>query len=59
MYLLISEVINMLVDLKNKQDTSPKWLMYDTFYGAKPGLTEFKKRLGFKPYRVKWTWQSE
>lgn len=31
-----------------------KYMMYDTFPGASEGLRLFKKRLGFRPYSVKW-----
>lgn len=58
MYLLVSEVIRHLIERKQTQG-SPRWVMYDTFFGASPGLRYFKERLGFKPYRVKWVWCSE
>ncbi len=57
MYLLLSEVIGHLIELKQKQGV-PRWLMYDTFFGASPGLRYFKERMGFKPYRVRWSWCS-
>ena len=31
-----------------------KFVMYDTFFGASDGLKLFKKKLGFKPYKVNW-----
>lgn len=34
-----------------------KYIMYDTYFGAKPGLKQFKTALGFKPYRAKYTMQ--
>lgn len=55
MYLLISEVIRELIELRS-DSRSPGWLMYDTFFGATTGLRYFKERLGFKPYRVRWIW---
>jgi len=55
MYLLVSEIIREMIDLKQVQGY-PLWAMYDTFFGAKPGLRYFKERLGFKPYKVKWRW---
>ncbi|MGB9790947.1 MAG: hypothetical protein ACPLTR_00025 [Thermacetogeniaceae bacterium] len=58
MYLLLSEIIRYLIELKNKQGV-PKWIMYDTFFGALPGLRYFKERMGFKPYRVRWSWCSK
>lgn len=57
MYLLLSEVIRHLIELKQKQGV-PRWVMYDTFFGASPGLRYFKERIGFKPYRVRWSWCS-
>jgi hypothetical protein len=35
-----------------------RWLMYDTWFGAPPGLRSFKERLGFAPYRVRWMWRA-
>jgi len=55
MYLLVSEIIREMIDFKQAQGY-PLWAMYDTFFGAKPGLRYFKERLGFKPYKVKWRW---
>lgn len=55
MYLLISEVIREMINFKQAKGY-PCWAMYDTFFGASPGLRYFKERLGFKPYRVKWLW---
>jgi hypothetical protein len=57
MYLLISEVIREMTEHK-LQGGIPLWAMYDTFFGASKGLRYFKERLGFKPYRVKWVWDS-
>ena len=53
MYLLISEVVGRCV-AQRAADGQPGWLMYDTLWGARPGLEEFKRRLGFAPYRVRW-----
>lgn len=55
MYLLVSEVIREMIERKAKQ-TAPLWGMYDTFFGASPGLRYFKERLGFKPCKVRWVW---
>ncbi len=55
MYLLVSEVIREMIELKARQG-APAWAMYDTFFGAQPGLRFFKEQLGFSPYKVKWTW---
>jgi hypothetical protein len=29
--------------------------MYDTFFGAREGLRDFKRRVGFRPYRASYT----
>ena len=55
MYLLVSEVVRSTMDAR-RADGSPHWLMYDTFWGAAPGLAYFKQRLGFEPFTVKWVW---
>ncbi|MFC5512699.1 hypothetical protein ACFPOU_16425 [Massilia jejuensis] len=34
-----------------------RYLMYDTFFGAQPGMQTFKKILGFRPYRAKYALQ--
>lgn len=57
MYLLVSEGVREASELR-AADGSPRWLMYDTWYGGLPGIRYFKERLGFAPYRVRWTWSS-
>ena len=49
MYLLLAEVICRLID-ERKVD----YFMYDTFLGAQPGLRDFKRRVGFRPYRIRY-----
>jgi hypothetical protein len=49
MYLLIVEIICKLID-----DNQVQYFMYDTFLGAQEGLRNFKRRLGFQPYRVRY-----
>jgi hypothetical protein len=56
MYFMVSEVIRRMIKRRADQG-SPLWAMYDTFFGAPPGLRFFKERLGFKPYKVRWVWQ--
>jgi hypothetical protein len=34
-----------------------QYLMYDTYFGASSGLQNFKKMLGFQPYRAKYSIQ--
>lgn len=57
MYLLISEVVGELLQLRSKHKRL-RWLNYDMWFGAAPGLQFFKQQLGFSPYRVKWTWEN-
>lgn len=49
MYLLLAEIICGLI-----AERRIDYLMYDTFFGARPGLREFKRRAGFAPYRVRY-----
>ena len=35
-------------------DSAIKYIMYDTYFGANPGLKKFKTVIGFEPYRVKY-----
>jgi len=53
MYLLVTEVVGRLAE-QRAAEGRPSWVMYDTLRGARPGLEEFKRRLGFEPYRVRW-----
>lgn len=50
MYLLLMEIICRLID-----DSQVHYFMYDTFLGAQEGLRNFKRRLGFQPYRVRYS----
>jgi hypothetical protein len=52
MHLLIVEIVCGLID-----QGQVRYLMYDTFFGAKPGLQLFKTMLGFRPYRAKYSLQ--
>ena len=49
MYLLLSEIICRLIEGRRLD-----FFMYDTFLGAKPGLRDFKRRTGFRPYRARY-----
>jgi len=49
MYLLLVEIICRLID-----DNEVQYFMYDTFLGAQEGLRNFKRRLGFQPYRIRY-----
>lgn len=50
MHLLVTETICILIN-----NATIKYVMYDTYFGAQPGLKTFKKILGFKPYRAKYS----
>jgi hypothetical protein len=58
MYLLISDSIGQISEMRRSNGT-PRWVMYDTFFGASSGLRYFKERLGFAPYRVTWAWNED
>lgn len=47
MYLLLADIACRLID-----DGRLNYLMYDTYLGALPGLRNFKRKLGFQPYRI-------
>jgi hypothetical protein len=49
MYLLLFEIACRLID-----EGHLHYLMYDTFLGAQPGLRNFKRKLGFRPYRIRY-----
>lgn len=49
MHLLMVEIISALIDQRQV-----RYIMYDTFFGALPGLRLFKTMLGFRPYRAKY-----
>ncbi|NML61951.1 hypothetical protein HHL21_12860 [Massilia sp. RP-1-19] len=50
MYLLLTEIICSLIEEK-----TVSFLMYDTYLGAQPGLRNFKRKLGFSPYLVRYS----
>ncbi|WP_312514073.1 hypothetical protein [Massilia sp.] len=52
MHLLLAESICRLIDEKQV-----RYVMYDTFFGAQPGLRTFKTILGFQPYRARYSLQ--
>jgi hypothetical protein len=49
MYLLLLEIICRLIE-----EREVDYFMYDTFLGAQPGLRDFKRRVGFRPYRARY-----
>ena len=50
MHLMVSEIIARLID-----EGQLNYIMYDTFFGALPGLRQFKTMLGFHPYRARYS----
>jgi hypothetical protein len=56
-YLLVSDVVAACLERRDRT-RHPQWLMYDMFWGAAPGMRYFKRRLGFRPYRVEWAWRA-
>lgn len=50
MYFLLTEVVGLLIE-----NREVSYFMYDTFFGAKDGLRDFKRRVGFRPYRARYT----
>lgn len=49
MYLLLATIVCRLIEERDVD-----YFMYDTFLGAQPGLREFKRRIGFRPYRARY-----
>jgi hypothetical protein len=52
MHLMVTEIICQVIECN-----AYGYLMYDTFFGASPGLKTFKTMLGFEPYRAKYSLQ--
>jgi hypothetical protein len=50
MHLMVTEIICQMIE-GGRYD----YLMYDTYFGASPGLKSFKEMLGFQPYRAKYS----
>ena len=49
MYLLLSHIVCGLIEARRVN-----WFMYDTWFGGNHGLREFKRRVGFQPYRARY-----
>lgn len=49
MHLLLLTIICRLIE-----EREVDYFMYDTYLGAKPGLRDFKRRIGFSPYRARY-----
>jgi hypothetical protein len=52
MHLMMVDIVTRLLEQKQV-----RYVMYDTFFGAQSSLQQFKRVLGFQPYRVKYTLQ--
>lgn len=50
MHLMVTEIICQFIE-----DGRFHYLMYDTYFGASPGLKTFKTALGFTPYRARYS----
>lgn len=55
-WLLVAETVRVLGE-RRRADGRPTWFMYDAFFGATPGMRQFKRMLGLEPYRVSWSWR--
>lgn len=52
MHMMVVDIVSELIG-----EAQVRYLMYDTFFGAQPGMQSFKKILGFRPYRVRYALQ--
>lgn len=52
MHLLVVDIVTRLIERR-----SVHYVMYDTFFGAQPGLRQFKRSVGFEPYRARYSLQ--
>lgn len=52
MHLLVSQIVCNFIE-----EGEVDYLMYDTYFGASPGLKLFKTALGFSPYRARYCLQ--
>ena len=52
MHMMVVDIVSELIG-----EQRVRYLMYDTFFGAHPGMQTFKKILGFRPYRAKYALQ--
>jgi hypothetical protein len=50
MHLLMVEIVTELIEQKQV-----RYIMYDTFFGANPGMQTFKTILGYQPYRARYS----
>jgi hypothetical protein len=52
MHMMVVDIVSELIG-----ERRVRYLMYDTFFGAQPGMQTFKTILGFRPYRVRYMLQ--
>ena len=52
MHLLVVDIVTRLIERQRV-----RYVMYDTFFGAQPGLQQFKRIVGFAPYRARYSLQ--
>jgi hypothetical protein len=52
MHLLVVDIVTRLIERGHV-----RYVMYDTFFGAQPGLQQFKRIVGFEPYRARYSLQ--
>jgi hypothetical protein len=58
MWVLVTGTIRELT-VRRQAEGRPTWFMYDMYFGAAPGLRQFKRWIGCEPYRVSWSWRDE
>ncbi|MGZ5200140.1 MAG: hypothetical protein ACXWC4_10265 [Telluria sp.] len=52
MHLLMVDIVTEMIEQRQV-----RYIMYDTFFGAHPGMRTFKTILGFRPYRARYSLQ--
>lgn len=57
MFLLMFEVLNDMVRMRQSCG-APHWLQHNMYFVSSPGARQFKKEVGFRPYRVTWRWDN-
>ncbi|MDN5869472.1 MAG: hypothetical protein L0H73_01930 [Nitrococcus sp.] len=57
MFLLMFGIFRDMIKIR-QQHGVPYWLQHDSYFVRSPGLRQFKKETGFRPYRVRWRWDN-
>jgi hypothetical protein len=52
MHLMIVDIVSEIIEQRHV-----RYIMYDTFFGAHPGMQTFKTILGFRPYHARYSLQ--